>query len=156
MSEPSPSPFVTSNQPPDSQVTAETDRMLDEVLLTLRLERAVIFVKMGDSWQVSSAHEVPTDDFWNIAPISLSVVESAAAGEIVHLVDAPSSEKFGSKDSVILTGIRSVACAPYTDSTGHVRGLLYADNRIEKGAFSPDDVNTLQELANEMGRRLFG
>jgi len=149
------SKFPTSDSPPSEVIKRETDRMLDEVLLTLKLERSVIFVKPEGLWLVASAHEVPTKDFWNIAPISLSVVQSAASGETVHLVDAGLSDKFGSQDSVILTGIRSVACAPSLDSSGQVRGLIYADNRIERGAFSPDDVGTLQELAMEMSRRLF-
>lgn len=145
--------FATSDLPLSDDLQAETDRLLDEVLLTLKLERALILVKVDSAWRVASAHEVPTEDFWNLAPISLGVLESAVAGgKVVHLVDAGTSDEFGSRDSVILTGIRSVACAPFQNSQGEVRALLYADNRLEKGAFSKDDVETLQELAQEMGR----
>lgn len=145
----------TSDEPPSEEISQETDKMLDEVLLTLKLERAVIFVKVDGKWHVSSAHEVPIKNFWNVAPLSLGVVYSAAQGELVNLMDAGMSE-FASRDSVILTGIRSVVCAPYKDGNGEVRALLYADNRVEKGAFRAADVATLQELANELGRRLFG
>lgn len=147
--------FPTSDQPVEGPIKDETDRMLDEVLLTLKLERAVIFVKVDGAWRVSSAHEVPTNNFWTVAPLSLGVVQSASEGQLVHLVDAGASDQFGGRDSVILTGLRSVACTPYTSPSGEVTAILYADNRIEKGAFSPDDVATLQELASEMGRRLF-
>lgn len=148
--------FPTSDLPLDADLQGETDRLLDEVLLTLKLERAVIFVKVDSAWRVASAHEVPTEDFWNLAPISLGVLESAVVGgKVVHLVDAGTSDEFGSRDSVIITGIRSVACAPFKDSEGDVRALLYADNRLEKGAFSKADVETLQELAQELGRRLY-
>lgn len=146
--------FPTSDESPSEEIRQETDKMLDEVLLTLKLERAVIFVKLDGSWQVSSAHEVPTHDFWNVAPLSLGVVSSAAKGETVNLMDAGVSA-FASRDSVLLTGIRSVVCAPYTHPNGEVMALLYADNRIDKGAFSGADVATVQELAKELGRRLF-
>ena len=55
--------FPTSDQPVEGPIKDETDRMLDEVLLTLKLERAVIFVKVDGAWRVSSAHEVPTNNF---------------------------------------------------------------------------------------------
>lgn len=146
--------FPNSDESPSEEIKRETDKMLDEVLLTLKLERAVIFLKLNGSWQVASAHEVPTHDFWNVAPLSLGVVSSASQGETVNLMDAGVSS-FASRDSVILTGIRSVVCAPYTHPSREVLALLYADNRIEKGAFSEDDVATVQELAKELGRRLF-
>ena len=155
MSNPEFDNFPTSDDLAPAEIREETDRLLDEVLLTLKLERAVILVKLSDSWCVASSHEVPTENFWNTAPISLSVVQTAAKGETIQLMDAGNSDQFGSKDSVFLTGIRSVACCPYTNSAGEVRALLYADNRINKGAFSADDVATLGELAQELGRRLF-
>lgn len=148
--------FPTNDTPLEESKREETDRILDELLLTLKLERAAIFVKGPDGWQVGSAHDIPTKDFWNQAPISLGVLHSAALeGKVVHLVDAGASDEFGSRDSVILTGIRSVACAPYADGEGQVTALLYADSRLEKGAFSKQDVDTLAELAREMGSRIF-
>lgn len=147
--------FPTSDDLASAEIREQTDKMLDEVLLTLKLERAVIFVKTAGCWSVASSHEVPTDNFWTLAPISLSVVQTAASGETIQLMDAGNSDQFGSRDSVIITGIRSVACAPYVSSEGETKVVLYADNRIEKGAFSPDDVATLEELAKELGRRLF-
>lgn len=150
-----PTNFLTSDLPPDEKLTLETAKILDELLLSLKLERAVIFVKTNGAWRVASAHEVETNDFWNTAPLSLSVVQSAALeGKSVHLVDAGSSDKFGDRMSVLLTGIRSVACAPCKSETGEVIALLYADNRIEKGAFSPEDIKAIEGLAQELGRRI--
>lgn len=145
----------TSEKALPTEMQAETDRMLDEVLLTLKLERAIILLKVMGAWRVGSSHEIPTQDFWNTAPISLGILESAVeTGEVVHLVDAGTSDKFGSRASVVISGIRSVACAPFLNPSGEVVALLYADNRIQQGAFSKADAETLQELANEMGRRL--
>lgn len=151
-----PSDFQTSDLPPEPIVKDESVKMLDEILLTLKLERAVIFTKSHLGWVVACSHEVPTEDFWNLAPLSLSVIQSAALEKkTIHLVDAGASDRFGTQISVVLTGIRSVACAPYASPEGEVKALLYADNRISTGAFSPKDVETLEELAQELGRRLF-
>lgn len=145
----------TSDQPLPDKLQSASDHMLDEVLLTLKLERALTFAKIDGAWRVGSSHEVPTDDFWNMAPISLGILESAVnTKEVVLLMDAGSSDEFGARASVVLTGIRSVACAPYVGESGEVLALLYADNRIQTGAFSKDDGETLMELAAELGRRL--
>ena len=144
----------TSDLTPPPHTMDLTDGMLNEILLTLKLERAVIFVKSDLGWQVSSAHEIPTDNFWNTAPISLKVVDDATRGETVHLIDAGDSD-YASRASVVITGIRSVACVPVKTPSGEVGALLYADNRIAKGAFSEEDIKTLSELATELGNRLF-
>ena len=150
-----PASFATSSEPANERLKGPCDRMMDEILLTLKLERAVILVRPGEKWQIASAHEVPTKDFWNLAPISLSIVQSAVEKkEPLCLMDAGTSSQFGGKDSVIIAGIRSVACAPYLNQNGEARLVVYADSRIDKGAFTPDDVETLSELAVELGRRL--
>lgn len=129
--------------------------MLDEVLLTLKLERAIIFVKDLIGWRVASAHEIPTKNFWTVAPISLTVVQSVALeGKPVNIVDAGDSD-FAGRESVILTGLRSVACVPVKNPMGETVAMLYADNRLETGAFSPADFETLIALGDELANRLF-
>lgn len=144
----------TSELTPPPHTMDLTDGMLNEIMLTLKLERAVIFVKSELGWQVSSAHEIPTENFWSTAPISLKVIDDATRGETVHLIDAGDSD-YASRASVVITGIRSVACVPVHNPQGEVGALLYADNRIAKGAFSATDVQTLTELAKELGNRLY-
>lgn len=129
--------------------------MLDEVLLTLKLERAIIFVKDLIGWRIASAHEIPTKNFWSIAPISLAVVQSVVfEGEPVNIVDAGLSD-FAGRESVILTGLRSVVCVPVKNHQGETVALLYADNRLETGAFSKSDFETLIDLGEELANRLF-
>lgn len=59
--------------------------------------------------------------------------------------------------SVLLTGLRSVVCVPVYprgDSSAEASAMIYADNRLAKGAFSESDVETLKELARELSERL--
>jgi GAF domain-containing protein len=145
----------TSELPIPEELQAESENMLGEVLLTLKLERAITLIKIEGQWRVGASHEISTNDFWNQAPISLGILEAAVnKREVVVLMDAGSSDEFGGRTSVVLSGLRSVACAPFIGDGGEVLALLYADNRVQTGAFSDDDGEKLQELANEMGRRL--
>lgn len=129
--------------------------MLDEVLLTLKLERAIIFVKDLIGWRVASSHEIPTKNFWATAPISLTVVQSVAlGGEAVNIVDAGDSD-FAGRESVILTGLRSVVCVPVKNHVGETVAMLYADNRLETGAFNKHDFETMIALGDELANRLF-
>ncbi len=136
-------------------MTAElTDRFLDEVLLTLRLERALILTSDQDGWKPTSTHEIDLEDFWNQAPLSLTVLnETVETGKSVLFMDAAGADQPAST-SIILTGLRSVVCVPVFDRSQQVVALIYADNRIEKGAFSSSDLETLEELAKELSSRL--
>ena len=145
----------TSDEPLPETLANESENMLGEILLTLQLERALTLFKIDGAWRVGSSHEIPTNDFWNQAPISLGILQAAVEKQkVVVLMDAGTSDEFGGRTSVVLSGLRSVACAPFIGESGEVLALLYADNRVQTGAFSDDDGEKLQELANELGRRL--
>lgn len=145
----------TSDQPLPDKLQSVSSTMLMEVLATIKLERALILAKVDGKWRVGVSHEVPTNDFWNLAPISLGILQSAVeTQDLVLLMDAGESDQFGGRTSVVLSGLRSVACAPYVGSSGEVLALIYVDNRVLTGAFSKDDAQRLQDLADELGRRL--
>ncbi len=147
----------TSPKPPSPKTTDLTDSFLAEVLLTLNLERALIFVNEVDGWKPSSSHEIPLEDFWKVAPLSFTVLENALEiRDALLFVDAAGAEQEVSI-SAVLTGLRSVVCVPVYprgDSSGEAIAMIYADNRIEKGAFSESDAETLKELAQELSERL--
>lgn len=147
----------TSATPPSPEIAELTDSFLAEVLLTLNLERALIFVNDEDGWKPSSSHEIPLEDFWNLAPLSFTVLENALESrDALLFVDAAGADQLAST-SVLLTGLRSVVCVPVfprQGSTDEPIAMIYADNRIEKGAFSEADVDTLKELALELSDRL--
>ena len=146
--------FPTSDEPVPPSAQAETNEVLEEILLSLKAERVLIFLKVEGTWRIANAHEVDTRDFWVLAPVSLGIIHMAMKGETVLLMDAYSSG-LGLRNSVILTGVRSVVCASHKSNSGEVSVVLYADNRITKGAFSEEDRSVLQNLADELGRKIF-
>ena len=128
---------------------------LNEVLLTLKLERAVILLHDRDGWKVGCAHEIPTDNFWISAPISQTILRSSILKkEPVFLVDAMDSPEYSSQASVVISGMRSVASVPVLDQYGGVMAVVYADHLVQKNAFGIAELETLKELTKEFGKKL--
>ncbi|MFT5288424.1 MAG: transcriptional regulator with GAF, ATPase, and Fis domain [Planctomycetota bacterium] len=63
-------------------------------------------------------------------------------------VDAAEDERFDTMQSVEDLRLRSVLCLPIRIE-GRIQGLLYVDNRLRRGAFTEDDLD-LAELLAEM------
>ncbi len=128
---------------------------LNEVLLTLKLERAVIVLNDADGWKVGCAHEIPTENFWVHAPISQTILRtSITKKEPIFLVDALTAPGYSSQASVVLSGMRSVASVPVLDQYGDVIAVVYADHLVQKNAFGINELETLKELASEFGKKL--
>lgn len=145
----------TSDAPLAPDLVAAATATLEQVTQRLTLERALVLVDDGQGWKVGAAHALPTENFWLVAPVSRTVLQSGIeAGHPLMLVDAMDSD-YNRETSVVLSGVRSVACAPITDQNGRIRALIYADHLIQKGAFKPHDLDVLAELADELGQQLF-
>jgi transcriptional regulator with GAF, ATPase, and Fis domain len=69
------------------------------------------------------------------------------AGEPVMAVNAVEDERFRDIQSISVLGLRSVLCLPFR-MRDQVRGVLYIDNRLQKGVFSGQDLRMLEALAD--------
>jgi transcriptional regulator with GAF, ATPase, and Fis domain len=69
------------------------------------------------------------------------------AGEAVMAVNAVEDERFRDIQSISVLGLRSVLCLPFR-MRDQVRGVLYIDNRLQKGVFSGQDLRMLEALAD--------
>ncbi len=77
--------------------------------------------------------------------IARRVVEKARP---ILSVDAGRDERFAEMASVEDLRLRSVMCLPI-GSGGSVEGLLYVDNRLQRGAFTEDDLDLAELLAGQ-------
>jgi transcriptional regulator with GAF, ATPase, and Fis domain len=84
---------------------------------------------------------------WSIA------VRVATTGEGVLLVDACQDPRFGAMESVEHLQLRSVLCTPIRSTSG-VQGVIYLDHRLTRGAFSVDDRDAVEVLADQAGLAL--
>ena len=69
-------------------------------------------------------------------------------GRPVLSVDAGHDERFQSMASVEDLKLRSVLCVPIRIEED-VEGVLYVDNRLQRGAFSEDDLDLVELLAGQ-------
>ncbi len=145
----------TSNAPLAAPMVEAAQATLAQLKEKLTCERALVLVDDGDGWKMAAAHNLPTENFWLVAPVSRTVLLSGIeAGHPVMLVDAMDSD-LNRETSVVLSGVRSVATAPIADMQGRIRALLYADHLLVKGAFKRDHLDVMAELADELGQQLF-
>ncbi|MCX7923196.1 MAG: protein kinase [Clostridia bacterium] len=78
----------------------------------------------------------------------ISKIESDKTPLIIS--DALSHDELKTQSSVIITGIRSVMCAPII-TRGEMSGAIYLDNSLLSGLFNVDDLNALDLICNQAG-----
>jgi serine phosphatase RsbU (regulator of sigma subunit) len=80
--------------------------------------------------------------------ISRSVVEQVARdGQPTYTSDAQSDKSLGGRESVVVLGLRSILCVP-VQLEGKIIGVIYVDNRLQKGLFKPDDLDLLTAIGS--------
>jgi transcriptional regulator with GAF, ATPase, and Fis domain len=109
----------------------------------------ILFAEDGDEmvFQCSrnfAKEPVDSPEYTISRSIARRVLESA---EPVVAVNAVEDERFKDIQSISVLGLRSVLCLPFR-MRDRVRGVLYIDNRLQKGVFSRNDVRMLEALAD--------
>jgi phosphoserine phosphatase RsbU/P len=131
------------------------NRVMDEVIAAVRAERG--FVMLGGTG-VDEARDRPA---FRVArgidqrtiedpsfQISRGVLERAAAeGRPVLTSDAQHDDRFSMRQSIMTLGLRSILCAPLV-VRGEVIGVIYVDNRLHAGIFTPADLELLAAIAS--------
>lgn len=126
--------------------------VMDTVIHLTGAERAYLMLRQdeGDDLTVRAARnwdrETISDDD---AVFSRNVVNMALEQmEPIVTLNAQGDERFQDVKSVHQHGLRSILCIPLT-MHGRVVGVLYADNRIEQGIFSDDDLTLLAAFGTQ-------
>ena len=76
------------------------------------------------------------------------VADVARTGVPIVTTDAGADERFDSQQSIIRHGLRSILCVPLLLKQT-VTGVIYADNRIKSGIFGEQELQLLQNFANQ-------
>ena len=81
--------------------------------------------------------------------ISRTVVQSVVdSGEGVVTTDAQNDPRFAGQDSVVIYNLRSILCAPLR-ARGTIIGVIYVENRAQKGIFTREDLDLLNTFATQ-------
>jgi sigma-B regulation protein RsbU (phosphoserine phosphatase) len=124
--------------------------VMDEVVVTLHAERGFIMLQEpGGGFQFKVARGIHQEAISDPqSEISLSIAHQVASvGVPVLTSNAQEDDRFSSRNSVIFLGLRSILCVPLSIK-GKIIGVVYVDNRLAKGVFTPSDLELLSAIAS--------
>jgi len=117
--------------------------ILDISMKTLKSERGFLVYSDEEGKKRFRTFSSEDDSLSNLSEISQGAVEMVMnSGEPLLTKDAAADPRFTGRKSVILHGIRSVACVPLKKGD-QVRGVIYMDSRGAQDLFTWDTINYL-------------
>jgi len=125
------------------------NRVMDEVIASTRAERGFVMLRGADD-QLAFVAARGMDQRTLDQPefqISRGVVERVAReGKPQLTSDAQSDRWLSARSSVVIFGLRSILCVPL-QFKGATIGVIYVDNRLQAGIFTPADLELLTSIA---------
>jgi sigma-B regulation protein RsbU (phosphoserine phosphatase) len=126
------------------------NRVMDEVIAATHAERGFVMLRDPDGslvFRVARGMDRETIDDPQFQ-VSRSVVERVAHdGQPVLTSDAQRDDRFSMRQSVMSLGLRSILCVPLTRKD-QISGVVYVDNRLQAGLFTPGDLELLSAIAS--------
>jgi sigma-B regulation protein RsbU (phosphoserine phosphatase) len=125
------------------------NRVMDQVIALLRAERGFVMLHESDgqaAFRVARGLDQTTIQDPQFQVSRSIVARVAREGRPLLTSDAQQDERLSLRRSVTLLGLRSVLCVPLK-ARGRIIGVLYVDNRIRAGMFTPDDLELLTAIA---------
>jgi phosphoserine phosphatase RsbU/P len=130
------------------------NRVMDEIIAATRAERGFVMLKEDDPegvqrlvFRVARGMDQKTIEDPQFQ-ISRSIVERVASeGQPLLTSDAQADARFNLRQSVMILGLRSILCVPIT-LKDRVLGVVYVDNRLQAGIFTPPDLELVTAIAS--------
>jgi sigma-B regulation protein RsbU (phosphoserine phosphatase) len=124
--------------------------VMDEVVAVTRAERGFVTLREADGsliFRVARGMDQKTIDDPQFQ-ISRSVVERVAQeGQPILTSDAQRDDRFSTRQSVVILGLRAILCVPLKIKD-QVLGVVYVDNRLQTGIFTEADLELLTAIAS--------
>jgi serine phosphatase RsbU (regulator of sigma subunit) len=126
------------------------NRVIDEIIAATHAERG--FVMLGEPDGEFTFRVARGLDRQTIldprTKVSLSVVQKVMAeGKPILTSDAQDDSRFNLQQSIISLGLRSILCVPLAVKANPF-GVVYVDNRMQKGIFTQADLQLLSAIAS--------
>lgn len=133
----------------------EIEKVLDDVMDTViqltGAERAsLLLYDEQNELQIRVARnwEMKTLDSGEVG-VSQNIVNAAIAeGEAIITTNAQEDARFETAESIVVQKLRSIICIPLA-MRGHTVGVLYADNRLQRGVFQEGMVPILTAFGTQ-------
>ena len=125
-------------------------RVMDEVIAAVHAERGFVMLHEAGgrlAFRVARGIDQRTieDPSFQISRGVLAQV--AAEGRPVLTSDAQHDDRFSMRQSIVTLGLRSILCVPLV-VRDQVTGVIYVDNRLHAGIFTPADLELLTAIAS--------
>lgn len=131
------------------ELEAVLDAVMDEVIAATRAERGFIMLR-DDDGQLTPRTARGLDQRDIAAPafqVSRGIVERVAQeGRPLLTSDAQSDSWLRNRASVMALGLRAILCVPLALKDKRI-GVVYVDNRLHAGIFTPADLELLTAIA---------
>jgi serine phosphatase RsbU (regulator of sigma subunit) len=127
--------------------------ILDRAFVVLQPEQAVIFLA-GPGGQLVNAAERRSAGSTGTLLVSKHLAhEVTEKGAAALVLDAQADARFSDAQSVVLSGVRSIAAAPLSDAEGCL-GMIALYSSIHVRKFSEQDLELLVSLASAAAMRI--
>ncbi|BAY66516.1 two-component sensor serine/threonine kinase [Calothrix brevissima NIES-22] len=153
-----------------SQVLAgeiKLDKLLAKLMKTViengGAQKGFLLLEKDNKWAIEAEGTVDSDDVNTLQSISVDLVDDltqppvlssaiinyvARTQESVILTDAACEGQFTGDPYIIATQPKSVLCTPLLNQ-GKLNGILYLENNLTTGAFTPDRLEVLKLLSSQ-------
>jgi transcriptional regulator with GAF, ATPase, and Fis domain len=135
----------------ESERSRLLEGIVDTAVALTRAERGFLLLFRNGDLNFETARDHERRDIADPAgAISRSIVEEVRrTAEPVQTTDATEDPRFGKHGSIHNLMLRSVLCVPLRTGEASVIGVLYIDNRIQRGAFAIHDARLLAGFADQ-------
>jgi transcriptional regulator with GAF, ATPase, and Fis domain len=129
-------------------------RLVDQAIALFGAERGFVIVRgLGQGaglFEIRAARAADGRplDRGELALSMTAVSEAERTGEPVLVADAGEDQRFGTRESVVRIGLRSILCAPLV-LRGRAIGAIYLDSRLVARCFDRRDAELLGTLASQ-------
>jgi signal transduction histidine kinase len=124
-------------------------RAIELVIDFVHAERGFILLDEKGKLTLKASHGIAREEFEGSREISQTIINTAFNdGKSVLSLNALEDPRFSMRESVQLSGVRSVLCVPLVFQERRI-GIVYVDSRMGEGIFSEDHEEMLKAFANQ-------
>jgi diguanylate cyclase (GGDEF)-like protein len=124
---------------------------LDATVRIFAAERAILFLPdpTGTQMLPHLGRGADGTDLDELSAYSSTLVDQVRQSRAATVMTSSEGGVAVGAQSVVLHGLRSVLVAPL-QLKGDLLGVVYLDSRVAKGVFTPDDVDILEAITNQI------
>ncbi|MCA9522529.1 MAG: sigma 54-interacting transcriptional regulator [Myxococcales bacterium] len=126
------------------------DDIMDAAIELTGAERGFLILHDGSELEIRVARNIDRESINKTRQkISFSIAETVfSTGEPLLSVDAMSDDRFSEAMSIYSLKLRSILCLPLRVA-GEVIGVIYMDNRFQRGAFNDTHLRIMEAFADQ-------